>query len=138
MKGYLLQEQSFIAGNETFIESFSSENNYAVVFEDDTETGYFYALQINKDTKEQQILDAVHIYEVNNIAPEQKLGTVKIIWSTDWLKCALLINNFCHAIFDFVSQGGYNRNEFPPPNDFWTKGERKLTNEMIAELFDKK
>ena len=45
MKGYLLKEQQFTAGEDTFIDSDSSENNYAVVFEDDTETGYFYALK---------------------------------------------------------------------------------------------
>jgi hypothetical protein len=135
MKGYLLKEQLFIAGEETFIESNSSENNYAVVFEDDTETGYFYAIEFNKETTQQQILDAVHIYEVEHIPVEKRPGTIKIIWSTDWLKCALLINNYCHAIFDFAGQCGYNRNEFPPPNEIWTKGERKLTDEIAATLF---
>jgi hypothetical protein len=46
-----------------------------------------------------------------------------------------VINNYCHAIFDFENHGGYCRNEFPPPNEFWTKGERTLTNEMVAALF---
>jgi hypothetical protein len=135
MKGYLLKEQSFVAGEETFIESNSSENNYAVIFEDDTETGYFYAIQLNKETAQQQILDALHIYEVSSIPVKKRPGTVKIIWSTDWLKCALLVNNYCHAIFDFAAQSGYNRNEFPPPNEIWTKGERALTDEMVAAIF---
>jgi hypothetical protein len=135
MKGYLLKEQAFVAGEESFVESSSSENNYAVVFEDDTETGYFYAIELDKKTNEQQILDAVHIYEVDSIAEEDRPGIIKIIWSTDWMKCALLINNYCHALFDFANRGGYNRNEFPPPNETWTKGERKLTDEMITELF---
>jgi hypothetical protein len=38
-------------------------------------------------------------------------------------------------MFDFERQGGYCRNEFPPPNDFWTKGDRALTDEMIAAVF---
>jgi hypothetical protein len=135
MKGYLLKEQDFIVGEDVFIESSSSENNYAVVFEDDTETGYFYAIELNKETGAQQILDAVHIYEAADIEADKKPGVIKIIWSTDWLKCALLINNYCHAVFDFAGQGGYCRNEFPPPNDFWTKGERKLTDEMLTNFF---
>ncbi|GAC1448354.1 MAG: DUF2251 domain-containing protein [Chitinophagaceae bacterium] len=135
MKGYLLKEQAFIAGEDTFIESISSENNYAVAFEDDTETGYFYAIELNKETDEQRILDAVHIYEADHIEPGKRPGIINIIWSTDWLKCALLINNYCHAVFNFSSQGGYCRNEFPPPNDIWTKGNRKLTDEMVADFF---
>ncbi len=138
MKGYLLQEQHFIAGEETFVESVSSENNYAVVFEDDTETGYFYAIELNKETRVQNVLDAVHIYEVENIEEAKRPGVVNIIWSTDWLKCGLLINNYCHAVFDFANQGGYCRNEFPPPNDIWTKGDRTLTDAMVNQFFLRK
>jgi hypothetical protein len=135
MKGYLLKEQAFSPGEDTFVESSSSENSYAVIFEDDAETGYFYALEVNKDTGEQKILDALHIYESATAPGKGKSAVVKIIWSTDWLRCALVINNYCHAAFDFQNQGGYNRNEFPPPNEIWTKGERKLTDEMVEQLF---
>ena len=135
MKGYLLKEEAFVAGEETFIESNSSGNNYAVVFEDDTETGYFYALQVNSENGEQQVLDAIHIYEAGDIPREKRNSIVRIIWSQDWLKCALLIDKYCHAIFDFGSHGGYCRNAFPPPNEIWTKGERLLTDEMVTALF---
>jgi hypothetical protein len=134
MKGYLLKEEPYTAGELVFIESQSSEYNYAVVFEDDSETGYFYALELD-DAGGQTILDAVHIYECASIALPERKGVINIIWSTDWLKCALVINSYCHAIFDFDNQGGYNRNEFPPPNEFWTKRERKLTDEMVVNLF---
>jgi hypothetical protein len=135
MKGYLLKEQHFVAGEDTFIESISSENNYAVVFEDDTETGYFYAIALNAATGEQQVLDAVHIYEAEDIKLEKRPGVINILWSTDWLRSALLINNYCHAVFDFAGQGGYCRNEFPPPNEIWTKGDRTLTDEMVVNFF---
>ena len=135
MKAYLLKEQAFVAGEETFIESMSSENNYAVVFEDDTETGYFYALELNKDTNEQQVLDAVHIYEAEDIEPAKRPGYIKIFWSTDWLRCALVVNNYCQAVFDFANHGGYCRNAFPPPNDIWTKSDRMLTDEMVKAFF---
>ena len=135
MKGYLLKEQPFIAGEDTFVESVSSENNYAVVFEDDTETGYFYAIEMDAATGGQLILDAVHIYEAEDIEESKRPGTIKIIWSTDWLKCGLLINNYCHAVFDFVEHGGYCRNAFPPPNETWTKGDRTLTDAMVSEFF---
>ena len=135
MKGYLMQQQKFVAGEDAFIESLSLENNYGVVFEDDEETGYFYAIEIDPSTKQQRILDALHIYEADEYAKEKKQSTLLIIWSKDWLKCALVIDDEYHAVFDFENQGGFNINEFPPPNSFWTKHERKLTDEITQTLF---
>lgn len=134
MRGYLLREQAITPGTDTFIECVSEENNFAVVFEDDTDTGYFYALEIDPQSGEQKILDALHIYQVEEDATPVA-GMLNIIWSTDWLKCALVIDNKCHAVFDFENQGGYNRSEFPPPNEVWTKGERVLREEVVLELF---
>lgn len=135
MKGYLLRNQAYTAGEDTFIECSSNENNYAVVFEDDTDTGYFYAVEIESATGKQNILDALHIYNIEEVPADQRKGIIKIIWSTDWLRCALIINNCCHAVFDFENHGGYCLSEFPPPNPIWTKGERKLTNEMVTAFF---
>ena len=135
MKGYLLRKQAFVAGEDTFIESRSNENNCGVVFEDDTDTAYFYAIEIEPATGKQNILDALHIYNIEEVPEQQREGHVHIIWSTDWMRCGLIINNYCHAVFDFKNQGGYCRNEFPPPNSIWTKGERTLTNEMVTEFF---
>jgi hypothetical protein len=165
MKGYLMQEQAFVPGEDSFVESFSPENNYGVVFEDDGETGYFYAVEKDKDGSGLRILDALHIYEAAEFLadkaaaaigqtsakpPEEKAGSAEgkvgaaggippskllIIWSRDWMKCALVIDGRCQAIYNFETQGGYNINEFPPPNDIWTKGDRKLTDELIRSLF---
>ncbi|MBO9199891.1 MULTISPECIES: DUF2251 domain-containing protein [Niastella] len=134
MNGYLLREQVYIAGEATFIDCTNDINKFAVVFEDDTDTGYFYAYALDAEGR-QLVLDALHIYNIEEVPVEQRKGIIRIIWSKDWQCCALVINNYCHAIFDFKNQGGYCRNEFPPPNDFWTKGERALTNEMVAALF---
>jgi hypothetical protein len=135
MNGYLLREQAYTAGEDTFVDCTNEENNFAVVFEDDTDTGYFYAYEMEPGTGKQNILDAVHIYNIEEVPEQERKGTIRIIWSKDWLRCALIINNYCHAVFDFKNHGGYCRNEFPPPNDVWTKGERKLTNEMVTAFF---
>jgi hypothetical protein len=134
VRGYLLREQPITPGTDIFVECVSEENNYAVVFEDDTDTGYFYALEADAQTGNQRILDALHIYQVGEVDTPPP-GILKIIWSTDWLKCALVIDNKCHAVFDFENQGGYNRTEFPPPNETWTKGERQLNEDVIRGLF---
>jgi hypothetical protein len=155
MNGYLMQEQRFVRGTDTFIESFSQENKHGVVFEDDGETGYFYAVERDQEGQGLRVLDALHIYEVETgDARAEAVGAAEradieasgkdasgeeskllIVWSRDWEKCALVIDGFCHAIYDFKARGGYNINEFPPPNEIWTLGERKLTDELIRNLF---
>jgi hypothetical protein len=135
MNGFLMLEKSFVKGRDTFFESYAPENNYGVVFEDDEETAYFYAVEKAKDGEIPQILDALHIYESENFLSETISSKLVIVWSRDWLKSALVLDGLCHAVFDFVKQAGYNINQFPPPNEFWTKADRKLTNELIAELF---
>ena len=131
MNGYLMQEADIVPGEDAFVESFSPESRFGVVFEDDGDTAYFYAVEKDPQGGGLKILDALHIYEGSELGKTN----LKIVWSRDWMKCALVLDGYCHAIFDFAAQGGYNINEFPPPNDIWTKGERKLTNELIKSLF---
>lgn len=135
MNGYLMQRQQFVRGKDLFVESYAPENRFGVVFEDDGETAYFYAVEKDPSGQGQRILDALHIYEQDQAETDQAPSSLMLIWSRDWLKCALVIDDQCHAVFDFEKQGGYNINEFPPPNDFWTKGDRKLTDEIIGALF---
>ena len=135
MNGYLMQEQDWIAGQDTFIESVSPENRYGVVFEDDGETAYFYAIEKDEAGDGMRILDALHIRNTHPEETEADSAALKIIWARDWMKCALIIDGYVHALFDFEAQSGYNINEFPPPNAFWTKGDRKLGDELIQKLF---
>lgn len=146
MNGYLMQEQGWVAGEDLFIESFSPENSYGVVFEDDGEAAYFYAVEKDKESGDLRVLDALHIHESGQEedastgdAAETGVGQtpaqLKIIWSRDWMKCALVIDDYVHALFDFAAHGGYNINEFPPPNGIWTNGDRKLSDEMIKRIF---
>jgi hypothetical protein len=223
MNGYLMQEQQWIPGEDLFVESFSSENSYGVVFEDDGQTAYFYAVEKDKEGAGLRVLDALHIQETGdeqeededmddedmadgdeadedvadgdgdevdedeadgdgdeadddvahgddddgneedddeaddgniadtvdrrrepeingNVADGKPPGglpanKLQIVWSNDWMKCALVIDGFCHALFNFETHGGYNINEFPPPNEFWTQGDRKLSDDMMRQLF---
>ena len=129
-----MQEQDWVPGQDLFIESFSPESRYGVVFEDDGEAAYFYAVERDSEGAGVRVLDALHIHESEDKAGA-KPSPLKIVWSRDWMKCALVIDGYCHALFDFEAHGGYNINEFPPPNDFWSKGDRKLSDELIQKLF---
>jgi hypothetical protein len=161
MNGYLMLEQDWNPGEDLFMESFSPENRFGVVFEDDGDAAYFYAVEKDEDGAGWRILDALHIYQEGDDeeggdqerdgqeegghqggdgqeegeAPKAAAARVGVIWSKDWLKCALVIDGRAHALFDFEAQGGYNLNQWPPPNVTWTRGDRLLTDEMIRKSF---
>ena len=154
-----MQERQWTPGEDLFVESFSPESPYGVVFEDDGQTAYFYAVEKDKEGTGLRVLDALHIRETG-VEPEedeplgpaeedalsvqgpgeptgatQKSSKLQIVWSRDWMKSALVIDGLCHALFDFIAHGGYNINQFPPPNEFWTQGDRQLTREIMQKLF---
>ena len=133
-----MQDRQWVPGEDLYLESFSPENAFGVVFEDDGDAAYLYALERAADGSEeaaQKVLDALHIHERDEEDEVEEKKTLQIIWSRDWLKCALVIDGRCHALFDFEAHGGYNINEFPPPNEIWTQGDRKLTDEIVKRLF---
>src|SRR5580658_10340927 len=103
MNGYLMQDREWVPGEDLFLESLSPENSFGVVFEDDGDSAYFYAVEKDKEGTGVQILDALHIYERDGegVSGDEegegrdqegevgKPGRLQIVWSRDWLKCAL-------------------------------------------------
>lgn len=128
--------QEFYVGQEEFF-GYNSPNDsvdYGVVFEDDGSTGYFYA--INKENGKMVILDALHIYNVKDVIDNKKSCEAEFAWSENGMKSALVVNGYCHAIFDFEQRAGYCRNSFPEANNKWTMvRERKLTDEHVEVFF---
>ena len=108
----------FYPGQEAYLDSKSAVSSFAVVFEDDGTTGYFYALDVANEG--QMILDAVHIYNANNVTDKDRSSVAKIIWSASGEQAALLINEYPHAVFDFAAKRGYCRTGFPPPSPNWS------------------
>ena len=105
----------FMVGERMNIEGPSPEGTFSAVFEDDGDTGYFYALN-RGGSDENPILNAMHIYNVNNISDKNLESEVIIAWSEDFLKVVLLINGFPHGVFDFSQKRGWCRTGFPTPN----------------------
>ncbi len=101
----------FSPGEPFVIATDSHIEPYSTVFEDDGETAYFYAY--DRRLTANQILDAVHIYNVSAVVDRQTDSVAEIVWSEDGLKSALLINDHPHAVFDFAAKRGYCRNDFP-------------------------
>lgn len=132
----LALEETFIVGQDTFFDSVSPTTSFGVTFEDDLETGYFYAVDTRPDL---QILDALHIYNVANVTDKDKPSKIQIAWTDNGEIASLLINNYCHAIFDFKERAGYCRNGFPESNGKWTQIQtRTLTDELVTALLGNK
>ena len=129
---FLAAQEIIHIGVETSVFGESHKGRFATVFEDDGETGYFYALDAEKP--DNQICDAVHIYNVKDVVDKDIPSKIEIAWSEDGLKSVLLINDFPHAIFDFLAKRGYCRTNFPPSDKGWTKFEHEWTDEAL-ELF---
>lgn len=113
MNASIVAEQEIRVGRPVVVEAPAPEGLFSVVFEDDGDTGYFYALELARGTN--PVVDAVHIYNVANVSDREIPSQVQIVWAGDGEKALLLINGYPHAIFDFASRRGYCRTGFPPP-----------------------
>ncbi|WP_241576366.1 DUF2251 domain-containing protein [Rosenbergiella collisarenosi] len=112
-------QAELVVGKPQVIESLAPAGTFAAVFEDDGNTGYFYAL--DESIAGNPIVDAVHIYNAEDISDGHIPSNVQIGWSEDSQKCVLLINGYPHGVFDFVGKNGYCRSGFPPPtNHEWS------------------
>ena len=67
---FLGAEQELNVGTETVIESDSPDETRGVVFEDDGETGYFYARDYSMP--EHYFVDALHIYNSQGVTDRDK------------------------------------------------------------------
>lgn len=114
-------EKEIQIGNEVVLSSDSPISKYGVVFEDDGTVGYLYAVESR--SKNYDILDAMHIYNVASVIDRDKPSTIQIVWSDDGLRASILINDYPHAVVDYTKHQGCCRNNFPSPGPNWTRPE---------------
>ena len=129
--GLVTAQTELVVGVARVIGSLSPVNSISVAFEDDGETGYLYALDFGQESP---MLDAMHIYNVDNVLDRDTPSVVEFQWSGDGLKLAFLINGHVHAVFDFAAERGYCRTGFPPNVD-WSK-EGHDWNEAALSFFE--
>ena len=129
----LCLEDTFVVGVECYFDSVSPDDRFGVSFEDNGETGYFYAILMKP---EQNLVDGLHIYNVADVSDGHIPSNIKIAWTDDGNVASLLLNNYCHAVFDFNKKAGYCRNGFPPNRSGWARIiERSLTDDMFGLIF---
>jgi hypothetical protein len=108
-------------GDKLVVQMDAPSHEVTVVFEDDGDTGYFYALAPN-GSGGLELLDALHVYN----AEADLRGTdvrLQIEWSEDSALAGLRVNATLWALFDFTAQSGWSRSNFPPPAGQWRQGE---------------
>jgi hypothetical protein len=106
-------------GKPEAFETRSPDGRYSVVFEDDGDTGFLYALDYSKK-EENPIQEAMSIYDVKNVTDRSRPSEVVLVWTADSRKAALFINSYPHAVFDFEKKRGYSRRNFPKPGKWGT------------------
>jgi hypothetical protein len=131
-----MPEQTFKPGDRTYFGSDSLTHPHSASFEDDGETGYFYALDLTRS--DNMIVDAAQIYNVANVSDRERESSISILWSADGMKCALLINGYAHAAFDFSAKRGFCRTNFPnlpnTPSGCWDSSDHHWSDEAIGWL----
>lgn len=120
-------------------ESDALEGTHSAFFEDDGETGYFYACD---DAREDfPILDAVFIYNVKDVKDRDRASEIMIYWSNTHDKCALVINGYPHAAFDFEARRGFCRADFPNfkegSNDLWPQQDHSWSDGAVSWLYER-
>jgi hypothetical protein len=117
------QSRATKIGDKLVLQQDAPSREVTVVFEDDGDTGYFYALAPTP-SGELQLLDALHVY---NAEADLRGSDVmlEILWSEDSARAGLRVNAALWALFDFAAQTGWSRSNFPPPAGKWRMGESR-------------
>jgi hypothetical protein len=130
-------ESRLIVGEEYFSETVSILfDNFHVVFEDDKTTGYIYVLDTKNLINENPIQDALHIYNVEDVADGNLPSEINFLWSEDGYICIFLINNYPHAVINFKEKYCFCRSGFPP-NDkksMWSKDGHNWNEEIFMKI----
>ena len=124
-------EVKFKVGTPTLLDSTAAAGNIGVMFEDDGTTGYLYAM---RPGAELELLDALHIYNVADVADRRVPVQAQLFWTVEETAAALVINGHCHALYDFQRQAGFCRNAFPPARQPQAQ-RRELTDELVEQYF---
>jgi len=101
--------EKIVPGTATMVASTSRVGATAVFFEDDGDTGYFYACAGPSGV----ICDALQVYTVAGIRRRARVSVVQIGWSPSGRQAVLILDGQAQAVFDFERKKGWCRKAFP-------------------------
>jgi len=124
-----MDSQTFTPGS-AHLRSISPTVPSSVVFEDEGAAGYLYACDRSFPTRssaleEQNILDAMLIYNVRSLEEPARERLAAIQWSRDGLQAVFYIDGTPQAFIDFAALQSFCRSNFPnfieQQGDTWRK-----------------
>ena len=132
----IVAKETWTVGRPLVVDADSPIGRYATVFEDDGETGVFYAVDTDVEDGN-PVQDALLVYVAADVVDAEQASTLEIGWSKDGLKALLLINDAPHAAFDFARRQGWCLTGAPEKaiNKAWSTGSRAWGDEVEA-LFE--
>lgn len=131
---YVAAREEYTVGEAVVIQGPAEEPPYSLVFEDDGETAYLYCLDLARKDKEGPIVDALHIYNVAQVAERGGPCKLEMIWSGDHRAAALFLNRRPQAVVDFGARRACCRTGFPPPREGWTAHTHDWDEGMLQRL----
>ena len=117
------QVQATQIGEKLVLQVDAPSRLLTVVFEDDGDTGYFYALTPGADGK-LELLDALHVYNAEADLRGKDIQ-LEIVWTDDSQLAGVRVNASLWALFDFAAQSGWSRSNFPPPAGRWRMSDER-------------
>lgn len=134
MARIIVAQREFHPGSRVVVEGPAPEGPYRVDFEDDGAVGYLYAWDRRRASA--GFLDALHIYNVQSLTDRERSSHLVLAWSNDCTRAMLLINEYPHALFDFMKKQGHCRSGFPPPlkGCSWSRTGHAWDDEALARF----
>ncbi len=132
----VVARETLRVGQPLVVDADSPGGRFATVFEDDGETGYFYAVDTDVEDGS-PVQDALLVYVCADVSDAEMASTLEIGWSDDGNKALLLINDLAHAAFDFERRQGWCLLALPEQamNKAWSTSPRQWRDDVEA-LFD--
>ena len=125
----LALEDDLYIGTEKQVGTTSmAQPHLSVMFVDDSESGYFYAIDT---TKENPVVDSLFVYNVASVEAHQVMRKLEICWANDGKMALLFINDYPHAVFDFERLVGYNHSKYPEPDLSTMWSHEEVTNDLV-------
>ena len=129
-----MQSLLFTPG-DAFLAAESSTYPWYVVFEDEGDTGYFYACDHKRGEGELGIVDAMLIYNVKALREPEKKRLASIQWSQNGMQAVLYLDGVAQGLFDFARRIGCCRLDFPnfqaPQGESWRQASHAWDEEAL-------
>ena len=130
-----MAQHRFLPGNDAFAATAAPDGRFGAFFDDDGESAYFYALDLDSDDL---ILDAVRVYDSFRHPHRKRHASLSIEWSPDGRKCALLLDGVPEAAFDFEARRGFSRkgliSSVRPSRNSWPASDHSWSESVVDWL----